>query len=334
MAAVVGLASAAPFAGTFPVAVVLAAGPELALPWQGLEPGVLRVRQEYLPALVVYQAAGAPSAEGAAAPGNAGGAAEEVFFARFLTDPSFKKVFKQFVLVRLAPGDLEKPYPLPLKPAAGKQAGANEKKPAPAEEDPAPAAGPAPSVAEVLDLRAERSSAVVLDFRERIVRRYDDGGGGDSGREAAAGRPAGAPADNALPRPSRLREELDRIWKVNKVFATKAREVEPLLEKSLYSFRAGEIRAAVLIVVPLEEKANQARMDPVLTERIRKMTADYRKRAEEGMTKGDQLDRERKYDLAIDAFDVVMRDFPFKDICQRAAKRKGEILRKVTFGGP
>ena len=52
-----------------------------------------------------------------------------------------------------------------------------------------------------------------------------------------------------------------------------------------------------------------------------------------GSGEADKLDREKKYAEAINAFDAVCKNFPFLDILQHANRRKGEILRKVTFGG-
>lgn len=305
------------------------------LSWYSLQEGVSRVRKQYLPALVLYRSSGSlPLVE--APPAGDNGEREEKggagFFADIFAESSLKKIFKQFVLIRIERADLERRYPLPQKtPPPGNAGEKGAEKDGAQGGAGAPAGAPtaAPTVAEVLDLQGNRSSVVFLDFRERVVKRYDDDV--DAGADAAEA-PGGGKPKAPLPKLSQLKAEIDRLWKVNKVFATKAREVEPLLEKSLYSFRAGEVRAAVLLVVPMEEKAAQARMDPVLLDRLKKVIAEYRAKAEEAMRKADQLDKDKKHLEAIDAFDKVMKDFPFKDILQRAAKRKGEILRKVTFG--
>ena len=71
----------------------------------------------------------------------------------------------------------------------------------------------------------------------------------------------------------------------------------------------------------------------VLKKRVNEVIQEYKAKANEAIGEADKLDREKKYAEAINAFDAVCKNFPFLDILQHANRRKGEILRKVTFGG-
>jgi hypothetical protein len=135
--------------------------------------------------------------------------------------------------------------------------------------------------------------------------------------------------DADLPTKSKLRKDLSFVLKVNDIHAGEARRVEPELESSRYAFKLGKTRAAVLKVLPFEEKASRQRMDTVLSGRVDDLIEEYKGKAKELMTEGDQLDKEGKYDDAIKAFDRAQRDFPFPEVIRQASRRKSEILRKL-----
>ena len=191
------------------------------------------------------------------------------------------------------------------------------------------AAGQDLSVAAVLDLDPKRSAVVVLDLRERLIRRFEE-----DGRKAVDGSlPESTTGDGGgVPSLSRLQRDLARVAKVNAIFAKEARRVEPILEKARAGFRAGKVRAGVLAVRGLEGEEAQKSMDPVLKDRVTEVIGEFRNAAEEIFRSGEAFDRARQYFKAIQKFDRVMRDYPFKDISQRAVVRKGTILRKLRFG--
>jgi hypothetical protein len=271
-----------------------------------LAAGLERVRAKRLPAIVLYQRSVASGLVAPTAP-----TVEPPFFSPILNDSRFRKVLRQYVLIRVEDPDLLKPYPLPAGAAA---------KPG------ASSLAETIRVGAVLDLDGDRGTALVLDLRERIVVRYEDRKGKPPRGAVGEGEP------RQLPRPSQLRRELSRIWKVNQLFAKEAARVEPLLEQALYSFRAGEPRAGVLVLRDLEGAKAQRKMDPVLRARVDEAAAEMRAKAQEAMVKADRLDRQRQYFKALDVLDAVLAEFPFKDVAQHATRRQGEILRKLTIG--
>ena len=302
--------------------------------WLGLEAGLEQVRRKYLPALVLFDAHAGDAARGgrpeadAAAGGGAAKAEPQAFFEDVLADYGAKETLKRFVLIRLTPEDLHRPYPAASKdepldagPKA-KKAGAKAAKGA-GEEDPgdkdaagahgaAPAEGePVPTVATRLGLAGELSAVVALSYWEEAVLTYKEG---------------------SLPTKTRIKSELSRIWKVNQIYATSARRIEPLLEKSRYAAKVGNQREAVLQVRDLEDAKVQKTLDPVLQRKVNKLIIDYRTKAQKSISEGNDLDAQKKYEQAIKRFDEIIVSFPFQDIIQQANKRKSECLRKLTIG--
>ena len=118
-----------------------------------------------------------------------------------------------------------------------------------------------------LVLHAQKSTLLVLSFREKLVSRYRD----------------------ELPKRSTLRKELTRIAKVNKVFAKEDRRVGAILEKSLYAFEAGKRKAAVGLVLPFTKRNSRLRMDDTLKRRVDGVIGHYRKVLELDPTQQEQL---------------------------------------------
>lgn len=285
------------------------------LEWLSLGPGLVRMREKYLPALVLYDPAVEPPKDAAKAAGE--DAAPRVFLAEHLTDTATRETLRRFVLVRLEEADLEKPYRPPggdeqSKDGGKKKAGENDgeaKGPAGAiEAPPGPTAPAGESVAARLMLTSGRPSLVALSFREEVVRRFD----------------------GELPAKTKLRKDLSFVAKVNDIQAGEARRVEPEIEASRYAFKLGKTRDAVLKVLPFGEKDSRQRMDTVLAKRVDDLIEEYRGKAKEALAEGDRLDKERKHDDAIKAFDKAQKEFPFPEVIRQASRRKSEILRKMV----
>jgi len=171
---------------------------------------------------------------------------------------------------------------------------------------------PAPrTVGEALELAEGSRSVVILSFWEEVVIRHTA----------------------ELPRLEALRKELVRVAKVNEVYAQNARRVEPALEKSRYAFQLKNQREAVMKIRDFESEKAQTHMDPVLKDRIKEVIKEYRTLAEVVTREAERLDQERKYLEAIDAYDKLMKDFPFSDIIRDSQKAKTELLRKLSLGG-
>ena len=162
-----------------------------------------------------------------------------------------------------------------------------------------------------MNLRDGTSFVLALSFWEEVVKTYE----------------------GELPRKARFHEELARIWKVNKIYAEEARRVEKTLSDSRRAHKLGVIREAVKLVVPLEAEKAQVRMDPVRKKEAQELIESYKEEAKRAMAEADKLDAQRRYNEAIAAFDEVAKNYPFKDVADHANKRKGEILRKMVFGG-
>ena len=317
------------------ITLVLASGPVIANPsdvaragkparkaksvWRDLPSGLKESRKSSRPIILLYTSSGSSAATGGDRKGTAaGGSADRpseketvgpdlaATFETYLGTSLFKKTCRGFVLIRLGPDDLDRPYPVRL-PERKVRAERRRKRKAPP--PPASAARPPASVRETFVLPEEKSALLVLSFREQVVRRYRD----------------------KLPKKSVLRKKLDRVVKVNRVFAREDRRVSAILEKSLYAFEVGKRKAAVATVVAFESPKARGRMDDTLKARVDAVIKKYRNVAETEMKKGDLLDQRRKYKDALDTFEAVLQDFSFADIRKRAAIRKGEILRELQL---
>ncbi|HVR73420.1 MAG TPA: hypothetical protein VMT52_03775 [Planctomycetota bacterium] len=317
------------------------------LEWFPLDLGLAKARPKLLPVIVLFEpdAGGAGAAESAVPPAS--------FLDEHADDTSTRGILKRFVLIRVGLPDLSKEYPKgglgaeakkdpESKPAPGKAGapkGGEARKggakgqgddpvrdddppagdEAPDPEDPqdaggdggvAPAADLAATVAARLGISGEKPALVVMNYWEEVALSYS----------------------GELPTRSELRKHLDRFWKVNGVYAATRRKMDPELEKSRYAFKLGNMREAVLKVVPLEDEKQQNLMDPFLKKRVNELIQDYRAKSKDAIAAANKLDTAEKFDGAIKAFDAIMRDFPFRDVMLHAAKRKGEVLRKWTFG--
>jgi len=289
------------------------------LDWLGLEPGLAQVRTRRLPGLILLDVPGEPAGDPPPPVGEA--PPRPHFLQDVLTDSSLKDTLKRFVLIRIQPADLEKPYPAatPAKAGKGEKAGAKGKAAEPKAPEPKaaePDAGEAPgadvlTVSGKLGLGGQQSALVAISYWEDPQLTYKEGN---------------------PPTKSRAREELTRFWKVNGVYAEVARRVEADVEKSKYAAANGNQREATIKIRDHEPAKAQTHMDPVLKKRVNELIQDYRAKAQKAIEDGNKLDQAKKWPEAINAFDKVMTDFPFQDIQQQANKRKGECLRKMTVG--
>ena len=295
------------FNGVFAVEVKPAAGAGEVVKlggveWLGIEDGLESIRQRYQPALVWY--AGSSSSDG-------------LGLLKRLENSSFRRLFSRYVLIRVTAADLGKGYsPRPNGPRPRRK---SVKKKGPARPALKPAEKQA-TVGEELRLPAREPALVVLDFRERLVERYD----------------------NELPGRDTLSSRLKKILKISEYYARQSRPIEKLLLDSKEAQKLGNQRAAVLKVRALEDPGLRKKMDPVLQSWVATMIRDYRQEARKALDKAIGLEREGdklksdsglKYTKAIDAFEKVAKDYPFKDIVVEANRHSGEILRKMTGFG-
>ena len=268
--------------------------------WQGIEQGLAGIRQRYKPALVWYS-------------GSSG--KDDLGLLKRLESSSFRRLVQKYILIRLTPDDLKKTYsPRPEGPRTRK---AGKKRPA---VKPLPAAADGPTVSAELRLPPGDPALVVLDFRERLIERYD--------RE--------------LPGKDTLSSRLKKILKISDHYARQGIPFEKLLLESKDALKLGNKRIAVLKVRDLESPSLRKRMDPVLQSWVATVIRDYRQAARKALEKAIALEKEGdklksdsglKYTKAIDAFEKVSKDYPFKDIMIEANRHSGDILRKMTAFG-
>lgn len=288
--------------------------PRPGVDWLELEAGLFQVRSRRLPGLILFDLPG--EAPGAAKPSE-DDTPPPHFLEELLTDTGMKETLRRFVLIRIRPEDLGKPYP-PLPPDAagkknvGKKARADGKAVA---DDPPPVTEPAVEAAVTIGARlglgGQQAALVAINYWESAELTYKDGN---------------------PPTRTRLKEDLARFWKVNGVYAEIARRVEPDYEKSKYAAVQKNQREATLKIRDYEAPRWQNQMDPILKKRVNELLGDYRARAQKAIEAANALDQARKWQEAIAAFDKVSTDFPFTDIQKQANIRKGECLRKMTFG--
>jgi len=267
--------------------------------WTGVESGLASIRQRYKPALVWFTGSSPADALG---------------LIKRLENSAFRRLASRYVLIRLTPADLGKRYsPRPTGPRERRVG-----RKAPGKPPPKPAGGP--TIADELRLPAGEPALVVLDFRERLVERYD--------RE--------------LPGKDALNSRLKKILKISDYYARLSLPFEKLLLESKEALKLGNKRTAVLKVRDLESPTLRKKMDPVLQSWVAKVIRNYRQEARKAMDKAIALEREGdklksdsglKYTKAIDAFEKVAKDYPFKDIAVEANRHSGEILRKMTGFG-
>jgi hypothetical protein len=268
--------------------------------WLGIEKGLADVRQRYKPALVWYS-------------GSSG--KDDLGLLKRLDHSSFRRLVEKYILVRLTPDDLKKAYP--TRPEGPRARRAAKRKPP---LKPLPALAGAPTVSAELRLPPADPALVVLDFRERLIERYD--------RE--------------LPGKDALSSRLKKILKISDYYARQGLPFEKLLLESKEALKLGNRRVAVLKVRDLENPSLRKRMDPVLQSWVDKVIRDYRQAARKALEKAIALEKEGdklksdsglKYTKAIDAFEKVSKDYPFKDIMVEANRHSGDILRKMTAFG-
>lgn len=269
--------------------------------WLGIEAGIDSMRRRYKPALVWY--AGSSSSDG-------------LGLIKRLENSTFRRLVSKYVLIRVTSADLGKRYsPKPDGPRERRKVVKRKVPPRPA-----PAQPGGNTVGEELRLPAREPALVVLDFRERLVERYD----------------------NELPGRDTMTSRFKKILKISDYYARQSLPIERVLLDSKEAQKLGNKRTAVLKVRPLEDPGLRRKMDPVLQAWVANMIRDYRQEARKALDKAIALEREGdklksdsglKYTKAIDAFEKVAKDYPFKDVMVEANRHSGEILRKMTGFG-
>jgi hypothetical protein len=275
-----------------------------------LEAALALLRKDYRPLLILYpgpmRSAPGPR-EGPEEQGKGLSPALADAITALRADLTGQKTLKRYLQVDLAPAALGEPYPLPPgsgPPAGPRVAGGRAGGPG----DKAKATEP-PSAGERLGIVDGVPALLVLDFRERVARRYEK-----------------------LPRREKLIHELEAIGREEARLAEAARRVEKVLEKAEYSYALKETRQAVLLVVPLDDRREAQGLDPVLRERTAKLIERYKKDGRAAIGTGEALEAERRYLEAVQAYRKAALDFPFPEIVKDANRLQGAAFRKAQVG--
>jgi hypothetical protein len=270
----------------------------------GLDAAFVRLRREYLPVVVFYDggAQHTPSAKDVPSSWRA-----------FLEAPGARRAFEGGLYAEIGDRDLDAPHPPPAAPEKKDKDAA--KKPPP--EGPAPAPGAVKDAEGAVETTSARlgivrgtPALVLVDFRERVHRRFA----------------------RDLPDRSELEKLLKGFVATSRAQAALARKVEKALEESGYAYELGRKRAAVQKVLPFEDPGERRKMDPVLLAEVEALTRKYRDAARAVLDEGDALDRAKKYAEALKVLEKVPLEFPFPDLVRSANQKRGEILRKARLG--
>ncbi len=271
------------------------------LDWQTLEKALKKSRPKDLPLLVVCD----------------GNESYRETLAEYARSRTFARTLRSFVLVHLKADDLKRPYP--ASPDRAKDTTSPERKSRTGrvvDRDPPARAGgerrsaTAATVRERLELDENATACVVvLTFRERVVAKCDE--------ELADRRKLGA--------------RLDRIAKVNRIFAKEERRVAKLLEKARYAFLNKKRRVAVLTVNKLAEKKAQKRMDEETRKSVTRVLDEFTVVAKKEMDRADALDAAFDYQEALNVYTRVRNEFPILDVQKRCVRRIGEIWQKLQI---
>jgi len=277
-------------------------GPRVELDWVELEEGLKVLRKEYRPLALRYLPA--PPAEGA--PNGAVSALRDL-----LRVEEVEKELQNFVCVELSAPTLAKPYPVDAAPPSAvpsppqpPRGGASPSPPGPPERE------AVPSASVRLRLVEGVPALLILDFRERVVRRYQE----------------------KLPAPAALRKELAALARELRSQAVEARRVEKILEESKYSHALGEPRQAVLTILPLDDARARRGLDRDLAERVEAVLAKYRKEGQSLLATGEALESEKRYLEASEVYRRAARTYPFPELVRTANRRQSEALRKERGG--
>ena len=303
--------------------------------WKTFSEGLGLVRAEYRPSLVWYTGDGVRNAPH--------------FLEDYLSHRTVGTLLRHYVPIRIATADLKRVYaveatteePRENAPKAAekdteKDTGKDtekdtEKEPqkgaAPVQKDvgqPAPQPDPRevpPSVGEKWRLFEGPAVFLVLDFRERIVRRFEVG--------------------EDPPRYSRVKKDLLSIAKRNAYHAKQAIRVEGILDRSEADYRGRKVREAVRKVLEFDGANERKKFDAVLRRRVEELLARYREGAERQFQKAakfvaigekDLPRRSQLYTHAIKVYEKVAEDFPFRDVIERSNRERSSLVAFLIGG--
>ena len=250
-----------------------------------------KTRTDYLP-LVIYYDGGPDSSDK--------NSALRDKWESYMEGRFFRRKFRGVLLVRLTDADLAAPYPGGLPEfvlIASDAAGVNR----PDKDQP---------LAEAFGVNRGYPSLLLLEFRERVARRYVE----------------------KLPSKGKIQKQILGLRKKSRVAAARARRVEKALEESQYASKLKKPRVAVQKLLPFFESKTRQKLDPVTRDRLEKVEGKYRKVVRQVADKVDVLEEIKKYAEAIKLLEELSKDYPFPDVLKECHKSRARIYRKAQTG--
>ncbi len=270
-----------------------------------LKDAIDRVEKDYVSLIVVYDGGGDYESKPKDIPGR---------WASYLGQRTFRKAVKKHALARLTDKDLDRTYPGRRPEEKPPKEGAE--KPAKKPRGKAGADGRPANVVEdwtnakVLGITRGFPAVVLLDFRERIVKRYT----------------------RKLPSRVALGGLLKALAEKNRRLAIRARQVEKVIEGSLYAHKLGDKRSAVLKILSIIKPETLRKFDPVTKKKVQDVQARYRREAQILSRKASGLEAARKYAMAMMLLEQIARDYPFPDVIRDSNQSRGRVFRKAQMG--
>ena len=261
------------------------------------------VREDYRPVLIYYDGGKAPHARESSI---------RLSWEKYFDGANFRRHLRRIPVVRLSDRDLLARYPggLPIfDRLARRMARARDDRSA-AESSEGGRARESDEIGEVLGLSSGYPSLVLLDFRERIVRRYAE----------------------SLPTKLAFKKRLTRFLATNREFAKRARLVEKALEQSRYARNLKKWRVAVQAILPYLDGKVRRTIDPVAQHELTKLEREYREVVRDVLSQVDVLEQRRRYNEAMEILEDLINDYPFPDVVRESNHRSAEIYRKAKSG--
>ena len=302
------------------------------LKWLDVTRGVALLRAKRAPAIVWC-----PGGESVGKPGAGPSESWTVAFDQLAEDDAqLAKTLSSWILIRVPPDALADPYPAALappgtpvkKPVRGKGKGKQRKraeKPDPGvapdgepavEEDAAEKEADRESVASTWKTSPEAPVLLIVDFRERVLRRFE-----------------------TAPKPSTLRTYLKKTLRAQRTLAKRAVKIEKRLAAARRALIKKRYRQAVLGVRVLDTPKARRGFDATLDAWTTGLIGELRALGQEALDKGERLEEKgdnekarssKLWTEAVKVYQHVAKEFPFKDIADEANRAASRALRKLT----
>ncbi|MEM7233978.1 MAG: hypothetical protein AAF517_17500, partial [Planctomycetota bacterium] len=243
-----------------------------------------------------------------------------------------RRLAEKFVWIRLEKADLTRAYPPIPPPPAPRAVRARGKKAARVPKPPRPPKPPKPAalpedVEDLIPLRkvwripSRVETFLIVDFRERVVRRYDG---------------------EHVPAKGELDRVLKEAWARHRIERAQAAKIEALVRKSRAKKKAKKIREAVRLVLPLDPQSKRQTLEAESRKLLEDLLREYREAGRKTLSQADKnaelgitmpQNSAKAFDAALKLYEEVVRDYPFPDLIAKARKGKAVVLSYLQGPG-